>query len=81
MKREEFWVLCDSIMGMETQKPTGIRRRTRWNNRDPGSGRYPGFGLIRHYSSELIHISSKDYGNKLFKSEEDAVAFLKSIVG
>lgn len=76
MTKEEFWMLCDSILGIQTQKPINIRRRTRWNNREPGSGRYPGIGLIRYYSSEIIHITTHDE-NKTFSSCYDAIEFLK----
>lgn len=77
MTREEFWMLCDSITGIETQKPTKPFRRSRWNNRQPGAGRYPDVGLIRYFSENLIHISTKT-GNHVFNSPENALEFLQS---
>lgn len=31
-------------------------RRTRWNNRKPGSGRFPGNGIVRVFGSQ-VHIA------------------------
>ncbi len=31
-------------------------KRTRWNNRHPGNGRYISHGIIRFYSSSCIHV-------------------------
>ena len=31
-------------------------KRTRWNNRAAGNGRYPGFGIVRRFSSTNIHV-------------------------
>jgi len=36
--------------------PRPYSKKTRWNNRHPGNGRYIGHGLVRMYSPTLIHI-------------------------
>lgn len=32
-------------------------RRTRWNNRSPGNGRFPGHGLVRYFGPSVIQVS------------------------
>lgn len=31
--------------------------RTRWNNREPGNGRYPGHGLVRRFNASSIAVN------------------------
>lgn len=55
---------------------------TRWNNRKPGNGRFPGLGLIRAFSASQIHINIKDpelYG--VYKSYESALEALQEVFG
>ena len=78
MNREEFWMLADSITGTETQKPRTFKRG-RWNNRTPGAGRYENIGIIRYFSSENIHIATRNHGTHIFKSPEHALEFLQEI--
>jgi hypothetical protein len=54
--------------------------RTRWNNRAPGSGRYPGFGLVRCFG-DTVHIALQDpiTVNKVFATKDDALRFLVDI--
>ena len=33
-----------------------FRRRTRWNNRTAGNGRYPGHGLVRYFGPSHIDV-------------------------
>ena len=55
-------------------------KRTRWNNRAPGSGRYPGYGLIRCFG-EGVHIALQKpiMINKVFSSKDEALKFLVDI--
>ncbi|NBB17699.1 hypothetical protein GVN21_20250 [Caulobacter sp. SLTY] len=51
-----FYQACAERLGAETHyRPFPYSRRTRWNAREPGNGRYPGFGLIRLFG-ETVHI-------------------------
>ena len=53
-------------------------KRTRWNNRESGNGRYPGFGIVRRFSADCIHVALDVPGcNGRFKSEETALAAIK----
>ena len=36
--------------------PWIYEKRTRWNHRNPGNGRYPGHGVVRRYSPTMIHV-------------------------
>ena len=57
MTNEEFYHKCAELLGVEYDcKPFQYRYRTRWNNRKPGSGRYPGFGIIRKFGNQ-IHVA------------------------
>ena len=58
---------------------TGEKKKTRWNNRKPGNGCFPGKGLIRMFGPNLIHVmlhSPKMSG--VYKSEEDALTAIKA---
>lgn len=57
MDKREFYAKCDSLLGQTHAPPTELRYRGRWGPREPGSGRYEGYGLIRWFSEELIHVS------------------------
>ena len=71
----EFYEKCAEILGQEFQStPFEHYKRTRWNNRKPGNGRFKGFGLIRIYGN-MVHISNRKV-NKLFNSKELALEWL-----
>ncbi len=68
---EKFYSDCAEILGTEHQYSDGIprpkidregktyipsTRATRWGGREPGNGRFPGFGLIRLYWPDLVSI-------------------------
>ena len=57
-------------------------RLTRWNNRLPGNGRMEGYGQIRRYSANLIHVCFRSPVsiNRTFKSEEEVYDFLSSLL-
>lgn len=37
-------------------QPFPFNKRTRWNNRDAGGGRFPGFGIVRRFNADNIHV-------------------------
>ena len=55
---------------------------TRWGGREPGNGRYPGFGTIRMFSTNLIHVSLNKpiRVHKTFTSTEEVLEFLREII-
>jgi hypothetical protein len=80
-RRNMFYEKCAEILGTTYEcESFPYRRRTRWNNRSPGNGRYEGFGLIRkfgdNYQVALTHPISY---HAIFHSEEEVFAFLRSL--
>ena len=60
MTDEEFYTQCAAIMDAPVcYQPFTHFSRTRWNNRTPGSGRYPGKGTIRLFG-DTVHISLRE---------------------
>ena len=57
MSDEEFYARCADLLGtVHEHLPFAHHARTRWNNRKPGSGRFPGCGIIRIFGDE-VHIA------------------------
>jgi len=93
--RKEFYQKVAEILGQEhsfnprkrwtsVDRETGeirIRRTdgTRWAGRDPGNGRFPGFGVIRAHNPGNIFVMSR-FGQKVFETEEEALSFVKNSV-
>ena len=81
MNNEEFYNKCAELLGVEHDYlPFEYRYRTRWNNRKPGSGRFPGCGIIRKFGSQ-IHVALTHPVNHhgIYNSEEEVLSFLKSL--
>ncbi len=61
MNNEDFYIKCGELLQSNTvYAPFPYYRRTRWNNRVAGSGRYVGNGVIRVFSENLIHVALKN---------------------
>jgi hypothetical protein len=80
---EGFYNQVAEILGIDSNyKPFPYSKKTRWNNRSPGNGRFNGYGIVRWFSSSQIHVQL--YNPKisgLFASEELAlIAINKSIL-
>jgi len=57
MTDEAFYARCADLLGtVHEHLPFTHHKRTRWNNRKPGSGRFPGCGIIRIFGNE-VHIA------------------------
>jgi len=79
--KKTFYARCGEIIGVEHDWNEPVKRRTRWNNRFLGNGRYPGFGTIRFFNPNFIHVMSRHHGAKTFKGEEEVYDFLKKVTG
>jgi len=55
---ESFYRIIATILCCDKHDytPYPYMKRTRWNNRNPGNGRYHGHGLVRRYSSSSIWV-------------------------
>lgn len=50
----DFYRECAEILGTSYDcEGFPYRYRTRWNNRAPGNGRFPGYGLIRLFGDQV----------------------------
>lgn len=76
---EIFYENCSKILNLEHTHIEPVQYRNRWNNRKPGNGRYTGYGLIRFYNNEFIHVQFASKGSGIFKSPEEVYEFLKNV--
>jgi hypothetical protein len=76
-----FFEQCALPLGVKHEgEPFAYSRRTRWNNRVAGPGRYPGRGVIRRFSANNILVLLRDPKiHKTFKSEAEVISFLESL--
>jgi hypothetical protein len=78
---EKFYQDVADLLGVESNYEHNVNKawRTRWNNRKPGNGRFEGFGLIRFFGENMIHvmISKPVHMNKTFSSPEETLSALK----
>ena len=79
---ERFYKQCAEILKVDYIFRPYFIKKTRWNRRNPGNGRFEGFGLIRRYSKDNIHmiLSYPIIVNTLFKSEDSVFLFLKEMI-
>jgi len=75
-KEEKFYLNVAKIIGCadHNYRPYPFRKRTRWNTRTIGNGRFPGHGIIRRFSDNNIHVQLYNPNIKgVFRSDEDAL--------
>ena len=77
-EKREFYENCSTILGIPHVFHDPVRRRTRWNARFLGNGRFPGFGLVQCFGSST-RVMSKN-GTKVFKTYEETYDYLKKVV-
>jgi hypothetical protein len=77
-EKRAFYERCGQILSIEHVYTTPVPRRNRWNTRNLGNGRYPGFGLIHCHGSSVRVISK--HGTRMFASYEAVYEFLKKIL-
>lgn len=90
---EDFYGECAEILGTEHQYRDGVprpkidrdgkiytptSRGTRWGGREPGNGRFPGFGLIRLFGNTVqIQLTEPKRLSGIFNSKQEALSFLR----
>lgn len=52
-ERKDFYRRVSEILGIEHEYHVPCRRRTRWNARVLGNGRFPGFGLVQDFGGAV----------------------------
>lgn len=75
----DFYKKCSDILGLSHNHIEPVSFITRWNNRNPGNGRFEGYGLIRYYNKGLIHVQFGSKGSGVFSNEESVFEFLNRI--
>jgi len=81
-KKIEFYNRCAELLECDYHPgaPFAFSKRTRWNNRTAGQGRFVGRGVIRRYSETLIHIQLRNpILNCVCHSEEEVIDILKNL--
>ena len=75
-----FYQRCAELLGVQTTyRKFPFRKRTRWNNRTAGNGRFEGRGTVRLFGNS-VHISLRNPAiNKWFGSPEAALKFLEEL--
>jgi hypothetical protein len=82
MTDEQFYRECAAILGAEhVFRARRFAGRSRWNNRDPGNGRFPGYGTIRMFAPDQIHIALRtpEPLSRRCHSVQEALALLKEL--
>ena len=79
MQKKEFYEQVGVILNItiEYNEPKPYLRR--WGQRTSGNGRIKDFGLIRYYSCNMIHVTTKNI-NKIYKNVEEVFEELKNMV-
>lgn len=75
--KKEFYARCGEILGIEHDWQEPVPRRTRWNTRNLGNGRFPGFGLVQMFGPASIRVVSKA-GTKMFTTAEAVYEYLET---
>lgn len=60
MDKTEFYAECDRLFGQQHAPPrtTPWRGRTgRWGPREPGAGRFEGYGIVRWFNFNTVQIA------------------------
>lgn len=77
-EKRAFYEKCAEILNIDHEFNEPVRRRTRWNTRRLGNGRFPGFGLVQCFGGN-VRVVSKD-GTKMFSCYEDVYNYLMQIM-
>lgn len=76
-EREQFYDRVGQLLGTTHVYKQPYKRRTRWNTRNLGNGRYPGFGTVQHFGSFIRVISHS--GTRVFQTEKDVFDYIRSL--
>lgn len=73
-REKDFYTKCGEILNIKHEYHKPWPRRTRWNCRTLGNGRYPGFGTIQIFGSNIRIMSKR--GTKVFSSYAEVYDYL-----
>jgi hypothetical protein len=79
MNDPDFYRECARLLGCEHDgQPFQYYKRTRWNNRKPGQGRFVGHGIIRVFGDD-VHVALTAPFLNMVGSKEEVLKRLKNI--
>lgn len=79
--RKEFFDNVAKILGTTHNYVEPFKRKTRWNARVDGNGRFPGFGTVRHFGAYIyIMLTHPTSVTRKFDTEEECLEFLEEIM-
>lgn len=77
MTNDEFYDACASLLGCKHEgRAEPLLKRNRWINRIPGSGRFPGRGIIRVFG-EQVHVALNDPPLTMIGTKEEVLQTLR----
>lgn len=76
-EKKKFYDTCAEILCVPHEFSEPVRRRTRWNTRKLGNGRYPGFGLVQCFGSHIRVISK--HGTRMFNDYDQVYEYLEKM--
>lgn len=82
MNKADFYLRCAEIMDAEHELiiRSPFFRRNRWNNREAGSGRFPGMGIVRYFGGAVhVALTHPIEFTAAYDTPEDAIAALETI--
>ncbi len=83
MDKIKFYAECDRLFGQEHPAPKEIkyRRTGRWGPREPGSGRFEGYGIVRWFNSNTVHVSLRHpVGMHMITTPENALLVIEGVM-
>ena len=82
MNENEFYQACAELLNAEhIGAAFPYYKRNRWNNREPGRGRYPGCGIIRDFGSTVhVALTAPIELMRTFNSRDEALTVLTELL-
>lgn len=79
--KKEFFDKVAKIFGTTHDYVEPFTRKTRWNVRNKGNGRYDGFGTVRHFGAYIyVMLSNPISVSRQFDTEKECLEFLEEIM-
>jgi len=72
---QDFYAKCSEILHIEHEYNVPFHKKTRWNARTLGNGRFPGFGTIQSFGGYYRVMCYN--GTYIFETEEEVYDFLR----
>jgi hypothetical protein len=74
MEKQEFYDEVGAILGVGDIYVENLPYRRRWGQRKPGNGRYEGYGIVRYFGTNLVHIAFHGLNGTYHNPDEALIA-------